>query len=177
MRMYLTQTFFDDDEDFEFIQSDRTVIPITVKTQDYINEHSENSTEEVGENQSASDENEWWRDYGAEGCSMEWNNERNKTVYKIYKTEEYGGLFYSSLKIKSMDGTVKQTLNGININYAFSYRGNCYVRGNVSGKLYRIGTKKDNTSQIRRGDVDDNGVVNVADHVKLSEIILNQNKY
>ena len=85
MRMYLTQTFFDDDEDFEFIQSDRTVIPITVKTQDYINEHSENSTEEVGENQSASDENEWWRDYGAEGCSMEWDNERNKTVYKIYK--------------------------------------------------------------------------------------------
>lgn len=76
MRMYLTQTFFDDDEDFEFIQSDRTVIPITVKTQDYINEHSENSTEEVGENQSASDENEWWRDYGAEGCSMEWDNER-----------------------------------------------------------------------------------------------------
>ena len=67
MRMYLTQTFFDDDEDFEFIQSDRTVIPITVKTQDYINEHSENSTEEVGENQSASDENEWWRDYGRNG--------------------------------------------------------------------------------------------------------------
>lgn len=96
---------------------------------------------------------------------------------KLYKTEEYGGLFYSSLKIKSMDGTVKQTLNGININYAYSYRGNCYVRGNVSGKLYRIGTKKDNTSQTRRGDVDDNGVVNVADHVKLSEIIMNQNKY
>ena len=148
-----------------------------LKTQDYINEHSENSTEEVGENQSASDENEWWRDYGAEGCSMEWDNERNKTVYKLYKTEEYGGLFYSSLKIKSMDGTVKQTLNGINTNYAFSYRGKCYVRGNVSGKLYRIGTKKDNISQTRRGDVDDNGVVNVADHVKLSEIILNQNKY
>lgn len=44
MRMYLTQTFFDDDEDFEFIQSDRTVIPITVKTQDYINEHSAGAT-------------------------------------------------------------------------------------------------------------------------------------
>ena len=175
--IYLSQTFFDDDEDFEFIQSDRTVIPITVKRQDYINEHSENSTEEVGEIMSASDENEWWRDYGAEGCSMEWDNERSKTVYKLYKTEEYGGLFYSNLKIKSMDGTVKQTLNGININYAYSYRGNCYVRGNVSGKLYRIGTKKDNISQTRRGDVDDNGVVNVADHVKLSEIILNQNKY
>ena len=177
--IYLSQTFFDDDEDFEFIQSDRTVIPITVKTQDYINEHSENFTEE-GDKATIDPlhtEDDWWRDYGANDYSIEWNNERNKTVYKLYKTEEYGGLFYSSLKIKSMDGTIKQTLNGININYAYSYRGNCYVRGNVSGKLYRIGTKKDNTSQTRRGDVDDNGVVNVADHVKLSEIIMNQNKY
>lgn len=174
-RIYLSQTFFDDDEDFEFIQSEITVIPITVKTQDYIKEHSENSSE-GGEMQSVSSEDEWWLDYGADGYSMEWDNERNKTVCKLHKTEEYGGLFYSSPKIKSMDGTVKQTLNGINIDYAYNYRGNCYVKGNVSGKLYRIGTKKDNNSQLNRGDVDDNGVVNVADHVKLSEIILNQHK-
>lgn len=175
--IYLSQTLFDDDEDFEFIQSDRTVIPITVKTQDYINEHSENSTEE-GDKMTIDPlhtENDWWRDMGANDCSMEWDNERNKMVYKLYKIEEYGGLFYSSLKIKSMDGTVKQTLNGINISYAYNYRGNCYVRGNVSGKLYRIGIKKDKTSQTRRGDVDDNGVVNVADHVKLSSIIMDQN--
>lgn len=175
--IYLSQTLFDDDEDFEFIQSDRTVIPITVKTQDYINEHSENSTEE-GDKMTIDPlhtENDWWRDMGANDCSMEWDNERNKMVYILYKIEKYGGLFYSSLKIKSMDGTVKQTLNGINISYAYNYRGNCYVRGNVSGKLYRIGTKKDKTSQTRRGDVDDNGVVNVADHVKLSSIIMDQN--
>ena len=172
-RIYLTQTFFDDDEDFEFIQSDITVIPITVKTLDYINEHSESSSEGGGM-QNVSSEDEWWRDYGADGYSMEWDNERNKTVCRLHKTEEYGGLFYSNYKIKSMDGTVKQSLSGINIDYAYNYRGNCYVKGDKSGELYRIGNKKDNTSLIRRGDVDGNGVVNVADHVKLSDIIMHQ---
>ena len=174
--VYLSQTFFDDDEEFEFIQSDKTIIPITVKTQDYYAEHRENSTEEGSDIASLYEEDAWWRDYGADGYSTEWNQEREKVVFRLHKTEEYGGLFYSNLKIKSMDGVVKQTLKGINsISYAYNYKGNCYIKGgNSSGKLYRIGAKKDKTSQIRRGDVDDNGVVNVADHVKLSEIIMNQ---
>ena len=172
--VYLSQTFFDDDEDFEFIQRDKTIIPINVKTQDYYAEHKENSTEVASE--LVSEEDAWWRDYGADGYSTEWDQERGKVVFILQKTEEYGGLFYSNLKIKSMDGVVKQTLNGINyLSNAYNYRGNCYIKSG-SGKLYRIGDKKDKTSQIRRGDVDDNGVVNVADHVKLSEIIMNQNK-
>ena len=173
--VYLSQTFFDDDEDFEFIQSDKTVIPITVRTQDYYAEHKENSTEDDSEMASVYEEDAWWRDYGADGYSTEWNQEREKMVFRLHKTEEYGGLFYSNLKIKSIDGVVKQTLKGINsISYAYNYRGNCYI--NSSRKLYRIGAKKDKSSLTRRGDVDDNGVVNVADHVKLSEIILNQNE-
>ena len=173
-QVYLTQTFFDDDEDFEFLQRDISVIPITIKQQDYYDEHSEPSSIEDGPTDSIYPEDEWWRDYGAEGYDVQWDEERGKIVLRLQKSELYGGLFYSNLKIKSIDGTVKQTLAGVHdFNEAYNYRGNCYIKAG-NNKLYRIGKKKDQSAQKARGDVDGNGVVNAADHVKLTEIIMNQ---
>ena len=56
--------------------------------------------------------------------------------------------------------------------------GNCYylVTGSTPYRFYKINKPSDNNAAYSRGDVNEDGVVNVADHVKLSEIIMDQNK-
>ena len=38
--LYVSQTLFDDDEEFEYIRSKKTIVPISIKLSDYAKEHS-----------------------------------------------------------------------------------------------------------------------------------------
>ena len=172
--VYLSQTLFDDDEDFEFIRTKYEIIPIETKTADYEKEHSANSGSTPIYNEDSPDAP--WREYGADGYSWEWDEKRGKNIMVLEKTEHYGGLFSNGMEIVSMDGTVKGSISGFNyLSSAYLYRGNLYVRGhNANGSvLYRLNSKRLNYSTTR-GDLNADGQVNAADHVKLSEIIMKQ---
>lgn len=176
--IYLSQTLFDDDEDFEFLRPNYVVIPVEMKRDDYYKEHSTG----VGntDSQYSSDE-DFWLEYGADGYHWMWDPELDKNIIVLEKTEVYGGLYGTGLEVVSLDGTVKDTLPGINYaGYAYYYRGNIYMQGsgkNGSGRgLYLLNKNKKIGSFSRgaNGDANGDGIVNAADVVKVTNIIMGE---
>ena len=169
----LTQTLFDEDEDFEFIRRRYEVIPVTVKTEDYNKEHSKmrNKTRAPDD-----DFVNWMYENGAEEFDAFWDNDRQKSVYKMIKYERYGGLYCTGLEVVNLDGVIEQTLDGLkNIGYAgYHVNGNFFIKGNDEKVVYRLNPHKLPESNVRgvNYDLNRDGNVNAADHVKLSDFIM-----
>ncbi len=170
--IHFTQTLFDDDDEFEFVRTHYEVIPINMKSEDYYREHSTDKSNVI--DQVSPDE--FWREYGATGYYQEYDEEKKKTLIYLEKEEVYGGIYNSGLEIVSIDGVVKGKFPSVPVNLPIIYyRGNFYAQRHESGGfvLFRLNaTKREYTKA--RGDLNADGKVNVADHVELSKIILNQ---
>ena len=152
--LYISQTFFDDDEDFEYVRTRYAIIPITTKYEDYAKEHSTNVNIEPV-NQSWGDEaiDAMMKETGADAFDRVWNEELGKYVFKLYKHEYYGGLFSEGTEIVSLDGTVKGFLPGITyVSSAYNFRGKCYVRGSSNNQdvLYLLGNKVSEVKELSR---------------------------
>ena len=173
--VYLTQSLFDNDEEFELIREKYEVIPINTKSEDYYKSHTSGSS-----NVDSQYSDEILSKYGAESYHTEWDEELNRWIIILEKTDRYGGLFGLGKEIVSMNGSVKDTFSSYSSSgSAYYYRGNLYVKGNSkSGSgygLYRLNTSKNNSSQSSdNGDLNNDGVINAADVVKLTDIIMNK---
>lgn len=127
--IYVTQTLFDNDEEFEYVHRKRTIIPITTKYSDYAKEHS---TGIDITSQSWGDEkiDSLMNATGADNFEWFWDDESGKRLIRLYKHETYGGIYNEGTEVVSLDGTVKAFLPGMDyINYAYYFRGKCYVQG------------------------------------------------
>ena len=169
----LSQTLFDEDEDFEFIRCKYDVIPITVKQEDYINEHTTGGNKNVEPQYSP---NDWWREYGAESYETIWDFEKQKEIYQLIKYEKYGGIYSSSLEVVNLDGVVEQTLDGISSGGYTGYHvnENFLIKRQEDNVIYRLNSHKLPESNVRgiNYDLNRDGKVNAADHVKLSDFIM-----
>ena len=169
----LSQTLFDEDEDFEFLRCKYEVIPIAVKQEDYIKEHSTGGNSNVEAQYSSID---WWREYGAESYETVWDSEKQKEIYQLVKYEKYGGIFCSGIEVVNLDGVVEQTLDGIPSGGYTGYHvnENFYIGRQEDKVIYRLNSHKLPQSNVRgvNYDLNRDGKVNAADHVKLSDIIM-----
>ena len=166
----LTQTLFDEDEEFEYLRPVYEVIPIDTKEKDYIAAHS------TAEESSESTADEWWRQYGADHAYHYYESYYDQYMgWNLYKYENYGGIFLSGYEVVSLDGVVKKTINssvGVNIYYL---RGNLYtLSGSKGTTIYKLNSHKlpESTTYGPSFDLNRDGKVNAADHVTLSNKIL-----
>lgn len=167
--VYLTQTLFDEDEDFEFIRSKYEAIPIETNNDDYYKAKGVYKEREPDE--------EWLRDYGAYEYETQWDDTRQKNIWVLKKYEYFGGLDSNIYEIVNLDGIVEKTLDFLSRwGTAIYVYGNFYVQGNDG--IYRLNNHKlpESTAYGPNFDLNRDGKVNVADHVELSNIIMNQNK-
>lgn len=152
--LYVSQTLFDDDEEFEYIRQKQTIVPINVKLSDYIKEHSTGGGNTI--NPTTGDEiaDSIMKATGADYYERYLDFERGKYVLKLYKNEYYGGLFNEGIEIVTLDGKVKAFLPGITyIHYAYYYRGKCYVQGYGSDNsvvLYQLGKDATGIKEVGR---------------------------
>lgn len=149
--IYVSQTLFDNDDDFECIRQNVEVIPIDVKQSDYIKEHNSNgdSYEYVVVSDPLLEE------YGADYAEHYYDYQKDKNLIRLVKTERYGGLYYSDLNITTLDGKVKATLKGISsISEAYYFQGRCYIKGYSSSDncnvLYLIGSDASDIQEVSR---------------------------
>lgn len=159
--LYVSQTLFDDDEDFEYVRKRYAIVPITTKYEDYAKEHSTNvNIDPVSQSWGDEAIDAMMKETGADSYVRVWNEEKGKFVFKLYKHEVYGGLFNEGTEIVSLDGTVKGYLPDISyISSAYNFRGKCYVRGYTSSQniLYLLGNKANEIKEVRR----DNAMLSV----------------
>ncbi|MBO4906559.1 MAG: hypothetical protein J5486_05940 [Bacteroidaceae bacterium] len=153
--LFVSQTLFDDDEEFEYVRRKQTIIPITTKYSDYAKEHSNGNetyyTISYGDKRIDSLMNAT----GASAYQWFWDEETGKQLIRLYKHETYGGLFDEGLEIASLDGSVKATLPGVSsISSAYCFRGTCYVKGYSSAEncsvLYQLGGAGSGVSELSR---------------------------
>ena len=150
---------FDDDDDFEYERSRQSIIPIGTKYEDYVREHSTGNTGAVV-SPSYGDEklDSVMRESGADSYAWFWDNETGKRLLRLYKYEQYGGIYTEGTEIASLDGTVKAFLPGISgLNYAYYFRGKCYLQGygsDHSRVLYLLGKDAAGIRELSRSRAD-----------------------
>lgn len=180
--VYVTQSLFDDDDEFEYLRQKVSVIPIDVKLSDYEKEHPRPNSGPTIEPSYGNDViDRIIKETGADSFTTTWDEEREKMVFIIGKTETYGGTYTEGMEIVSSDGTVKSTLPGTNyISSAYYFRGKCYIQGydtNGNKVLYQLGNKTTESLGMggvaKQGDVNKDGVVSITDAVSVVNIILN----
>ena len=148
--LYVTQTLFDDDEDFEYVRLKQTIVPVSQNLSDYIQEHSTSSGVEIYPSTGDEFIDSIMRATGAENYDRYYDYEKGKNVLNLYKNEYYGGLFNEGLEIATLDGKVKAFLPGITyISSAYYYRGKCYVKGYGSDNSYVLYQLGNNATGIR----------------------------
>ena len=155
--IYVSQTLFDDDDDFEYVRMKQTIVPVSIKYNDYVKEHSTSSIE--GPNQSWGDEkiDSIMRANGADNLEWFWDGETGKRMLRIFKHEYYGGLFSEGMEIATLDGTVKAFLPGITyLSSAYYFRGKCYIQGydNNYSVLYLLGNDATGIRELSRTKLD-----------------------
>ena len=156
--IYVSQTLFDDDEEFEYLRTRQTIIPIETKYKDYIKEHS---TGTIDDPQSSSWGDEtidaMMRETGADNFERIWDETSGRYLYRLYKYEYYGGTYNKGMEIVSTDGKVKGAIPDISfITSAYYFRGRCYVqgRGNDNSRvLYLLGNKTSDIKEVKREKV------------------------
>ena len=142
--LYVSQTLFDDDEEFEYIRSKKTIVPISIKLSDYAKEHTTGNENYQFISHGDAKIDSLLNATGASDYQWFWDNETGKQLIRLYKKEYYGGLFDEGIEIVSLDGTVKAFLPGITyISSGYFFRGKCYVKGysssDNSNVLYLLG--------------------------------------
>lgn len=149
--LYISQTLFDNDEEFEYIRRKVTIIPITVKYADYVKEHSTDNLETQSQSYGNATIDSLMNATGADSYEWFWDNEADRQLIRLYKHETYGGIFTEGIEIVNLDGKVKSFLPNISsVSTAYFYRGKCYVAGynkaDNSDVLYLLG---DGATRIR----------------------------
>lgn len=157
--LYVSQTLFDNDDDFEYVRSRQTIIPIGTKYADYVKEHSTGSNGNVV-NPSYGDEklDSIMRETGADNYEWFWDDGSGKRLLRLYKHEQYGGIYNEGVEIATLDGTVKAFLPGISyISSAYYFRGKCYVQAYGSDNsrvLYLLGNDATGIREVSRSNAD-----------------------
>ena len=153
--LYISQTFFNTDDDFEYVRARYDIIPITTTYEEYAKEHprGDNSID-IGMSWGDAKIDSIMKATGADSYDFYYDEARGKNVLKLHKTITYGGLYYTGLEIVSLDGTVKAFLPGItSVSSAYKFRGKCYVRGygkDNTNVLYLLGENTTNVREISR---------------------------
>ena len=155
--LYVTQTLFDDDEEFEYVRTKQVIVPISIKYSDYVKEHS-NSMGNIDVHPSWGNAtiDSLMRETGAENFEWFYDDETGKRLLRLYKYEQYGGIFSEGTEVVTLDGIVKAFLPGITgISSAYYFRGKCYVEGFGSDDcqvLYQLGNGTNDIKEIRRSN-------------------------
>lgn len=155
--IYVTQTLFDDDEDFEYVRKKQAIVPISMKYSDYANEHSTGNETAYHSSYGDATLDSIMEANGASDYQYFWDNESGKQLLRLYKHEYYGGIFSEGLEIATLDGTVKAFLPGISsISSAYYFRGKCYVKGydNNNSVLYLLGNSATGIRELSRTKAD-----------------------
>jgi len=151
----ISQTFFNTDDDFEYVRTRYDIIPISTKYEDYAKEHSTgDNIPTVNPSWGNEEIDAIMRETGADYFDHIYDAERGKYVLKLYKNVTYGGLYSTGVEVVSLDGTVKAYLPGItSISSAYNFRGKCYVRGrgkDNTNVLYLLGNNTTDIKEVSR---------------------------
>lgn len=140
--LYLSQTLFNDDDDFEFLRPHCEIMPITYCAADDPSSNIATFVPYV---------------IGGEPCDEYsfdgYDSELGGYVYTLVRYKYYGGVKETGLDIISLDGTVKKTIEGITgLGTVVAINGNYYVSAydNNTAKygLYKIATATTALSRV-----------------------------
>lgn len=142
-QMYLSQTLFNEDDDFEFLRAHYEVMPLSYCAAD------DNS----GPGNDISMERP---SFGGETCdeyTMEYNHDLGGYVFTLIKHKVYGGIKNTGTDVVSLNGTIKKTLNGVtSFGTVVSINGKFYVsaydRTLSKYALYKIATATTSISKV-----------------------------
>ena len=154
--LYVTQTLFDDDEEFEYVRTRQTILPTSIKYSDYVNEHSNSmgNIDVVYPSWGNATLDSIMRETGADNYVWFKDDESGKQLLRLYKYAQYGGVFSEGIEVVTLDGIVKAFLPGItSISSAYYFRGKCYVEGygvDDSRVLYLLGNETNDIREMRR---------------------------
>lgn len=141
--MYLSQTLFNEDDDFEFLRAHYEVMPLSYCAAD------DNSG-------SGNDISMERPNFGGETCdeyTMEYNHELGGYVFTLIKRKVYGGIKNTGTDVVSLNGTIKKTLHGVtSFGTVVSINGKFYVsaydRTLSKYALYKIATATTSISKV-----------------------------
>ena len=140
--MYLSQTLFNDDDDFEFVRSHYDIMPLTYCAAD---DKSNGGNISIIRPSFSGEECDEYTSY--------YDQELGGVIITLIRTKVYGGVKNTGIEIVSLDGEVKKILTGItslgtvvaiNSNYyvsAYDYQSSKYG-------LYKIATATTNLSKV-----------------------------
>ena len=156
--MYLSQTLFNDDEDFEFVRSHYDIMPLTYCAAD---DKSNGGNISIIRPSFSGEECDEYTSY--------YDQELGGVVITLIRTKVYGGVKNTGIEIVSLDGEVKKILTGItSLGTVVAINGNYYVSAydNQSSKygLYKIATATTNLSKVAdtSAETEDNITYNLA---------------
>ena len=140
--MYISQTLFNEDEDFEFLRAHYEVMPLSYCATD----DKPGNIVDVAH-----------PSFGGEVCdeyTREYNHNLGGYIITMTKYKVYGGLKHTGTDIVSLDGTVKQSLKGItSFGTVVAINGNYYVSAydNNSSKygLYKIASATTSIDKVK----------------------------
>ena len=140
--MYLSQTLFNNDEEFEFVRTHYEVMPTTYCAE----EDPENNTLSYFPYQIGG---EWCHEYTNEG----YDSDLGGYVITLIRYKYYGGLKATGLDIVSLDGVVKNTILGItDLASVVAIKGNYYVSAydfkSSKYALYKIASAATSVSRV-----------------------------
>ena len=92
---------------------------------------------------------------GADSFDWIWDDESGKRLMRLYKHENYGGIYSDGMEVVTLDGTVKAFLPDItSLSSSYYYRGKCYVQGynskDISRVLYLLGNGVSDIREVSR---------------------------
>lgn len=154
-QLYVSQTLFDDDDDFELVRTRKTIVPINVKMADYIREHSTGNAPTTSISWGDEKIDSIMTANGADSFDWIWDDESGKRLMRLYKHENYGGIYSDGMEVVTLDGTVKAFLPDItSLSSSYYYRGKCYVQGynskDNSRVLYLLGNGVSEIREVSR---------------------------
>lgn len=140
--MYISQTLFNDDDDFEFLRNHYEIMPLSYCAADEPTLPGTITIERPT--------------FGGEECdefTRDYDYDLGGYVFTLKRYKVYGGTKVTGTDIISLDGTVKKTLEGItSFGTVVAINGNYYVTGYdyASSKygLYKIATATTSLSRV-----------------------------
>lgn len=139
--MYISQTLFNDDEDFEFLRNHYEIMPLTYCAED---DPTPGAVSMARPSIGGEECDEYFQNYDYDLESI---------VITLIRRKVYGGTKVTGTDIISLDGTVKKTLEGISsFGTVVAINGNYYVTGYdyATSKygLYKIASTTTSLSRI-----------------------------
>lgn len=138
--MYISQTLFNDDDDFEFLRDHYEIMPLTYCAADNPTPGTMTPTRPS---------------FGGEECdeyTQDYDSELGGYVITMKRYKVYGGTKITGTDIISLDGTVKKTLEITSFGTVVAINGNYYVTGYdyASSKyaLYKLATATTSLSKV-----------------------------